>query len=128
MPRFIAIVAALCVTAASFAATPARTASADSIYDSKVEQNISNLTGAQRAKVRQIVSQGRREVTSILRKHGIDPNSRPVFQKLQAASDDLISYRRKQRAAMAEVLNEDQLDQYDALIEATSTRIRRAAQ
>jgi len=127
MSRLYAAVAAVCFASALLAG-PAIPAQADSIYDSQVERKLTGLTSSQRAKVNRILAQGEREFSAILRKHGIDPNARPVFEKLQAASDELIACQRKQRAAMAEVLNEDQLDQYDDVIEATGARVRRAAQ
>jgi hypothetical protein len=128
MPRFFATSAALCLSLVMLAAAPMGPAAANSIYDAQVEHKLSGLTSAQRAKVSRIVSEGQREFRAILRKYGIDPNARPNFEKLQAASNALIAYRRKQRAAMAEVLTEAQLDQYDDLIEETGARVRRAAQ
>ncbi len=128
MPRIFATFAALCLAMGVMSQATVAPAAASSIYDAQVEQKLTGLTGAQRAKVSRIVSQGRSEFSAILRKYGINPAARPDFDKLQKASDELIAYRRKQRAAMAEVLNESQLDQYDDLIEAAGARVRRAAQ
>lgn len=127
MSRLFATLAALCIAAGVMSHAPAP-AAAGSIYDSNVEQKLTGLTGAQRAKVNRIVAQSEREFNAILRKYKINPSARPSFDKLQAASDSMIALRRKERAAMAEVLNADQLDQYDDIIEATSARVRRAAQ
>lgn len=124
MPRLSVTTAALCI-AAVLSAAPA--SAQQSLYDAQITKNI-KLTAAQKPKVNAILADGDRQFRSILAKYKININARPDFDKLRAASDELIAYRRSQRAAMKEVLTPEQLDQYDDLVEAAGARVRKAAQ
>jgi len=124
MPRLIVTASALCLAAAMLA-VPA--SAQQSLYDAQITQNI-KLTAAQRPKVNAILAEGDKQFRAILAKYKIDINARPVFDKLRMASDELIAYRRSQRAAMKGVLTPEQLDQYDDLVELAGARVRKAAQ
>lgn len=99
-----------------------------SIYDSRVESRLTGLSPNQRNAVNRIVRQSDRELREVFRRYDIDPNGRPVFNKLWAASTELRSIERRERAAMKEILTPEQMEQYDAIIEETRIRVRAAAQ
>lgn len=121
--------AALCVAVAAIAAAglPDRSAQADSIYDARVEQQL-KLTSSQRQQVRKILAESERQATAVFNKYGIDPNGRPVFDQLRAASGELMAIARRERQAMKRILSPEQLDQYDQIIDETRIRVRKAAQ
>jgi hypothetical protein len=101
-------------------------ASADSIYDAKVEQKL-KLDGDQKAKVSGIVKQSNADMNAVFKKYGIDPNATPNFDKLTKASDELQAIGRRERAQMKEILSKAQLKQYDKIIADTGARVRKAA-
>ena len=104
-----------------------RPAAADSIYDSRVEQRL-DLTSAQRPQVSRVLAESRRQAMAVFRKHGIDPNGRPIFDQLFAASNELMAIERQERQAMKQVLTPEQLADYDRIINETRIRVRKAAQ
>jgi hypothetical protein len=101
-------------------------ASADSIYDAKVEQKL-ELDPGQKAKVSAIVKQSNADMNVVFKKYGIDPNAAPNFDKLTKASDELQAIGRRERNEMKKILNKAQLKQYDKLIADTGARVRKAA-
>jgi hypothetical protein len=101
-------------------------ASADSIYDAKVEQKL-DLDSGQKAKVSGIVKQSNADMNVVFKKYGIDPNGPPNFDKLTKASDELQAIGRRERNEMKKILNKAQLKQYDKLIADTGARVRKAA-
>ncbi len=105
----------------------ADTAAAGNIYNSNVERKL-KLNGAQRSKVVRIVRKSRRQRNVIFRKHGINPNARPDFDKLYNASTELRALQRNERKQLSKVLSRDQLKHYDAIINQTRARVRKAAQ
>lgn len=64
------------------------TAFAGNIYDSQIMQRVKFNSG-QRNQVRVVLKQSDREMASIFRKYGINPNAKPVFKKLRGASSEL---------------------------------------
>ena len=54
-------------------------ASADSIYDAKVEQKLTTLKPDQKAKVAEVVKQSNADMNVVLKKYVIDPNAAPNF-------------------------------------------------
>ena len=62
-------------------------ASANSIYDAKVEQKLTTLKPDQKAKVAEVVKQSNADMNVVLKKYGIDPNAAPNFDKLTKAAD-----------------------------------------
>ena len=104
-----------------------RPAVADSIYDSKVEQRL-DLTSAQRPQVSRILAESKRQAMVVFQKYGIDPNGRPIFDQLFAASSELMAIERQERQAMKQVLSPEQLAHYDEIINETRIRVRKAAQ
>jgi len=62
-----------------------------------------------------------------MRKYGIDPNARPKFDLLQRAAGELQAVERAERKAMQGVLDKQQMKQYDAIINETRIRVRKAA-
>ena len=101
-------------------------ASADSIYDAKVEQKL-ELDPGQKAKVSGIVKQSNADMNVVLKKYGIDPNAPPIFDKLTKAADELQAIGRRERAQMKTILDKAQLKQYDKIIADTGARVRKAA-
>lgn len=102
-------------------------ASASSIYDSNVETRLTGLSADQRARVNAIVAKSNADMMAAMRKFGIDPNARPKFDLLQRASGDLQAVERAERKAMQGVLDKQQMKQYDAIINETRIRVRKAA-
>lgn len=117
---FIFIVATIFVSSA-----PER-ASAASIYDAQVLRYL-KLQSTQRAKVRKIIRKSDAEMARVFRKYKINPNAKPDFDKLVAASSELTAIERRERKEMKKVLTKDQLKQYDELINITRIRVRKAA-
>ena len=60
-------------------------ASADSIYDAKVEQKLTDLNPDQKAKPA-ITKQTASEMNAVFKKYGIDPDATPNFDQLQKAA------------------------------------------
>jgi Spy/CpxP family protein refolding chaperone len=112
---------------AALALGPDRPAVADSIYDSRVEQRL-DLTSAQRPQVSRILAESKRQAMVVFQKYGIDPNGRPIFDQLFAASNELMAIERQERQAMKQVLTPEQLAHYDRIINETRIRVRKAAQ
>jgi hypothetical protein len=112
---------------AALALGPDRPAVAGSIYDSRVEQRL-DLTSAQRPKVSRILAESKRQAMTVFQKYGIDPNGRPIFDQLFAASSELMAIERQERQAMKQVLSPAQLADYDRIINETRIRVRKAAQ
>ena len=104
-----------------------RPAIADSIYDSKVQQRL-DLTAGQRPEVSRILAESKRQAMAVFQKYGIDPNGRPIFDQLFAASNELMAIERQERQAMKQVLTPEQLADYDRIINDTRIRVRKAAQ
>jgi hypothetical protein len=102
-------------------------ASADSIYDAKVEQKLKDLDSDQKAKVSAITKQTASEMNAVFKKYGIDPNAAPDFDKLQKAGDELQAVARREKAQMKTILSKAQLKQYDKIIADTGARVRKAA-
>jgi hypothetical protein len=102
-------------------------ASADSIYDAKVEQKLTTLKPDQKAKVAEVVKQSNADMNVVLKKYGIDPNAAPNFDKLTKAADELQAIGRRERAQMKTILDKAQLKQYDKIIADTGARVRKAA-
>ncbi len=102
-------------------------ASASSIYDSNVEKRLTGLSSDQRARVNAIVAKSNADMMAAMRKYGIDPNARPKFDLLQRAAGELQAVERAERKAMQGVLDKQQMKQYDAIINETRSRVRKAA-
>jgi hypothetical protein len=120
-------IAALLIGGLAAALGPDRPAVADSIYDSRVEQRL-DLTSAQRPEVSRILAESKRQAMAVFQKYGIDPNGRPIFDQLYAASTELMAIERQERQAMKQVLTAEQLAHYDRIINETRIRVRKAAQ
>lgn len=120
-------VAALLIGGLAAALGPDRAAVADSIYDSRVEQRL-DLNSAQRPQVSRILAESKRKAMAVFQKYGIDPNGRPIFDQLYAASTELMAIERQERQAMKQVLTAEQLAHYDRIINETRIRVRKAAQ
>jgi hypothetical protein len=121
------IVAMLIGGLAALALGPDRPAVANSIYDSRVEQRL-DLTSAQRPHVSRILAESKRQAMAVFKKYGIDPNGMPIFDQLFAASNELMAIERQERQAMKQILSPEQLAHYDAIINDTRIRVRKAAQ
>lgn len=117
----------LAVMAGATAGLPSSPVEAGSIYDSRVQHRLT-LTPSQRSQVRKIVAESQRQATAVFKKYGIDPNGRPVFDKLRQASGELMAIARREREAMKRVLTPEQLAEYDRIIDETRIRVRKAAQ
>jgi len=102
-------------------------AHADSIYDAKVAQKLSDLTDDQKAKVNAITKQTAAEMNAVFKKYGIDPNAKPDFDKLQKAGDELQAVGRREKAQMTPILSKAQMKQYNKIIADTGARVRKAA-
>ena len=123
--KVLAVCAALAGGALGLSPLPA---AAQGIYDANVVNRIDDLTPQQRAQVQKVVAESRRKAQAVFKKHGIDPNARPVFDKLQKASQELQAVQQQERRQMVKILNKDQYAQYSKIIADTQARVRAAAQ
>lgn len=123
--KVLAMCAAL---AGGVLALPQGPAAAQSLYDANVVKRLDGLTPQQRAQVQKVVAESRRKARAVFKKHGIDPNARPVFNKLQRASQELQAVQQQERRQMVKILNKDQYAQYSKIIAETQARVRAAAQ
>jgi len=98
---------------------------ASDIYDARVLQR-TKFTGDQRTKVRRIIRQSDKEIAVVFRKHGINPNAKPEFEKLQRASSELQAIESKEKRQMKKVLSADQYKAYLGLLQATAARVIKA--
>ncbi len=114
----------LCAAAWTFVLAPVQ---AGNIYDSNVEQKL-KLKGSQKSKVHKIVRKSDREMRKVFRKYGINPNKRPVFDKLREAARDLQAIEDREIEAMSKVLSAAQFKQYKGILSQTAARVRAAAQ
>ena len=121
---FLALVSSACLGMIPYA-TPAAHAGS-SIYDAQVLRYIA-LSGTQRSKVTEIVRQSDAEMARVFHKHYFDPSAKPDFDKLVAASSDLRALEKRERMAMQQILNKEQMKIYDQLMEYTAARVRKAA-
>lgn len=100
-------------------------ASAANIYDARILQRM-KFTAAQRPKVRRIIRQSDKEIAVVFRKYGINPNAKPVFEKLQRASSELQAIESREKRQMKEILSSDQYKTYLGLLQATAARVIKA--
>ena len=98
---------------------------ASNIYDARILQRI-KFTSDQRAKVKRIIRQSDREIAVIFRKYGINPNAKPVFEKLQRASSELQAIESKEKRQMKKILSSDQYKTYLGLLQETAARVVKA--
>ena len=106
-------------------AMSAHSASASNIYDARILQRM-KFTGAQRAKVKRIIRQSDKEIAVVFRKYGINPNAKPVFEKLQRASSELQAIESREKRKMKKILSSDQYKTYLGLLQATAARVIKA--
>ena len=104
---------------------PPGTARADTIYDSHIVEQMS-FTPAQLPMVRSILAQTRQTMLAIFNKYGIDPNARPDFDKLMAASDELQAVQANEKRQMKAILSRDQYKLYLQLLQVTAARVIKA--
>ena len=103
----------------------ANNASASNIYDARILQRM-KFTGGQRAKVKRIIRKSDKEIAVVFRKYGINPNAKPVFEKLQRASSELQAIESREKRKMKKILSSDQYKTYLGLLEATAARVIKA--
>ncbi|MGB5214722.1 MAG: hypothetical protein WBN88_13885 [Anderseniella sp.] len=95
------------------------------IYDTKILQRM-KFSPDQRAKVRKIIAKSDREMAVIFRKYGINPNAKPVFEKLQRAGNELQAVEAREKRAMKKILSADQYKRYLDLLQRTSAQVIKA--
>lgn len=123
--KIIAVCAALAGGALGLHQGPA---AAQSIYDTNVEKRLDGLTAQQRTQVKKIVAASKQKAQAVFKKHGINPNARPVFNQLQKASRELQAVQQQERRQMQKVLNKEQYAHYNKIVAETQARVRAAAQ
>lgn len=101
------------------------TIAAGTIYDSNILERI-KFSSAQREKVRAVLRESDRELLVVFRKHGIDPNAQPEFDKLRAASSELQAVRSRQKREMKKIMTPEQYETYLAILEQTAARVVKA--
>ncbi len=123
MKKFVALVSVTCISMVCFGGSIPATAT---IYDANIEGRI-ELTARQKPKVQEILNQSDGDLERVLRKNGIDPNNtQPPVLKLLVASRELASIGRRTRSQLAEILDSEQLRQYDEIIEEVEQRIKKS--
>ena len=103
----------------------ANSAGASNIYDARILQRM-KFTGDQRAKVRRIIRQSDKEIAVVFRKYRINPNAKPVFEKLQRASSELQAIESKEKRQMKKILSAEQYKTYLGLLQQTAARVIKA--
>ncbi|MEE4239015.1 MAG: hypothetical protein V2I51_20025 [Anderseniella sp.] len=98
---------------------------AASIYDAQVLQRI-KFSGDQRSKVSAIIRQSDKEMAVIFRKHSINPNAKPEFDKLQKAASELQAIEAKEKRQMKKILSPEQYVTYLQLLQETAARVIKA--
>lgn len=98
---------------------------AANIYDAQVLQRM-KFSADQRAKVRSIIQQSDREIAVVFRKHRINPNAKPEFDKLQTAASELQAIEAKEKRQMKKILSADQYKTYLRLLQETAARVIKA--
>lgn len=98
---------------------------ASNIYDARIMQRM-KFSGAQRTQVRRIIRQSDKEMAVVFRKYGINPNAKPVFEKLQRASTELQAIESREKKKMKKILSANQYKTYLALLQATAARVIKA--
>lgn len=98
---------------------------AANIYDAQILQRM-KFSGAQRTKVRRIIRQSDKEIAVVFRKHGINPNAKPDFDKLRKASTELQAIESREKKKMKKILSANQYKTYLALLQATAARVVKA--
>jgi len=100
-------------------------AALSNIYDTKILQRM-KFSPDQRAKVRNIIAKSDREMTAIFRKYGINPNAKPVFDKLRRAGSELQAVEAREKRSMKKVLSASQYKTYLNLLERTAAQVIKA--
>jgi len=100
-------------------------ASAANIYDARILQRM-KFTAVQRPKVRRIIRQSDKEIAVVFRKYRINPNAKPVFEKLQRASSELQAIESREKRQMKKILSSDQYKTYLGLLQAAAARVIKA--
>ena len=113
------------LVAASLFVTAPSVVLAGTIYDSKIMERI-KFSSAQRPQARAVIRESDREMKTVFRKYGIDPNARPVFEKLRAASGELQAIRSRQKRAMKKIMTPEQYKTYLDILEQTAARVVKA--
>jgi len=98
---------------------------ASNIYDARILQRM-KFTSVQRPKVKRIIRKSDKEIAVVFRKYGINPNAKPVFEKLQRASSELQAIESKEKRQIKKILSPDQYKTYLALLQATAARVIKA--
>lgn len=98
---------------------------AANIYDAQVLERM-KFSSAQRSKVRAIIRQSDKEMAVVFRKHGINPNAKPEFDKLQKAASELQAIEAKEKRQMKKILSADQYKTYLQLLQDTAARVIKA--
>ena len=75
---------------------------------------------------KRIIRQSDKEMAVVFRKHGINPNAKPDFDKLQRASTELQAIESREKKKMKKILSANQYKTYLALLQATAARVIKA--
>ena len=100
-------------------------AALSNIYDTKILQRM-KFSPDQRAKVRKIIAKSDREMAVIFRKYGINPNAKPVFEKLRRAGNELQAVEAREKRSMKKILSADQYKRYLDLLQRTAAQVIKA--
>ncbi len=114
----------LCLTIGGVTLAPAP-GWASNIYDARILQRM-KFSPNLRAKVRRIIRQSDKEMAVVFRKHRINPNAKPEFDKLQRAASELQAIEAKEKRQMKKILSADQYKTYLGLLQAPAARVIKA--
>ena len=65
-------------------------------------------------------------MTAIFRKYGINPNAKPVFEKLRRAGSELQAVEAREKRSMKKILSAGQYKTYLNLLERTAAQVIKA--
>ncbi len=99
--------------------------SAQTIYDSQVLERMEFSPG-KRAQVEKIIEESDRVMAEIFKKHGIDPEAKPDFDKLYEARSELQDLEANEKRKMKAILTRRQFKYYMGLLQQTAANVIRA--
>lgn len=96
-------------------------------YDTDFANRISGITPQVRAQLTTIAAQSHAQMMAVFQKYGIDPNAKPNTDQLMKAANELEAVQHAERQAVSQLLQPEEMAQYDTFVAQTTQKIRDAA-
>jgi hypothetical protein len=98
---------------------------AGTIYDSKLLERM-EFSDGQVPRVKEILEASEAEMAIVFEKYGIDPNAKPEFDRLRAASTELQDIEAREKRAMKAILSKEQYADYLEILQGTTALVIKA--